>query len=137
MRAFSQKTDTVVFKGAKKIIVSFSGITSNEAMKLTVQSLMDHGFSVEVANADLGIIRTTQKRIGTFGMQIIDIISKNNQILISSRARTTVLDGTSLGEGDLKEFVPVSYFDRKMIKSIFNEMTKVAISLRFPFVYSD
>lgn len=134
--SFAQKTDTVLFKGAKKILIETS-VSSKDGMRLVTQSLMENGFIVDMANVDVGIIRTEKKKVGTFGVQIIDVLSKDNQITISSRARATLFDDTSLDQGDFKEFVTVSYLDKKMIKSIFFEMTKIAKSLKSPFVYSD
>lgn len=134
--SFCQKTDTLVFNGAKKIIVKTT-MTAADGLKLASSALSDHGFIIEAANMDLGTLRTEQKKVGTFGVQIIDIRTKDNEIIISSRARTTIMEGIGATKGDIKDFQVVPYRDKKLIKAIFNEMDQIARSLKSPFVYSD
>jgi hypothetical protein len=134
--AVAQKTDTIPFKGATKIVIK-NGLKSVEGLKLAMTALTDNGFNIDLANTELGILRTEQKQINSFGLQIIDVTSKDNQIILTTRLRTTVLDGTELGKGNPKTFINAPYPGSRLVKASYQNMANVAKSIGLPFVYSN
>lgn len=134
--SLAQKTDTTLFNGAKKIIVK-TNVPTSQGLKLITEALINNDFSIDVANVELGILRTNPKNVGTFGVQIIDVLVKDNEVILSSRARTTIADVENKNGNDLKDFQTVPYRDKNLIKKIFSSMEIVAKSLKSPVVYSN
>lgn len=135
--SIAQKTDTTLFKGAKKIIVK-TNLPMQQGIKSITEALINNDFTIDVANVDLGVIRTNQRNVGSFGVQIIDVLVKDNELFLSSRARVTIADGINGTSNDnLKDFQTVPYRDKNLIKKIFSSMTDVAKSLKSPILYSN
>lgn len=134
--AFGQKTDSVAFKGARMIVIN-SNKSQIEGLKLTVKALSDIGFNVEHAVPELGTLRTQQKSISLHGLQIIDVLSSDSVITLSTRIRSSELDGTESGEGRHKVFGTVYYSGKRLDRIAFEHLHKVAKSLGFSFVYSN
>jgi hypothetical protein len=134
--ASAQQTDTIPFNGATKIIIG-NNLKAVDGLKLVIGALTDNGFNVDVANTELGILRTEQKQVNAFGLQIIDVHSKDNQIILTTRLRVTILDGTEFGKGNPKEFTNAPYSNRKFVKSSYQNLANIAKSIRLPFIYSN
>jgi len=133
-----KKVDSVIFNGATKIITE-TGLTTSENLKVVTSALMENGFTVHSANNEIGTLRTDEKSIGTFGVIIIDVLAKDGSVALTSRARTTITEGLiNNDKGTLKDFVgPIPYRKKKLIVSIFDEMTKISKALNAPFKYSN
>ncbi|GEM_PF-6252367 len=116
---FGQKTDSVAFKGARMIVIS-SNKSQIEGLKLTVKALSDIGFVVEHAVPELGTLRTEQKSISLYGLQIIDVLSRDSVITLSTRIRSNELDGTESGGGRHKVFGTVYYSEKSWIRLLSN-----------------
>ena len=134
--SFAQKIDSVAFKGANKIVIT-TNTKSTEGLKIALLALQDNGFSIELANTELGILKTEPKTYGTSGVLIVDVTAEENKVTLRTRIRSTMFYGTELDLGNPKQLTYEPYTNRKAVRKGYEILDKVAKSMRLPYVYSN
>lgn len=87
--ALAQKTDTVLFKGATKIIANNS-LSASENYKAVGQALVDNGYTIEKKDSEFGQIisgtfKPRFKKETPGGLSAMSFVIKDNQITLTGK----------------------------------------------------
>ncbi|WP_407430590.1 hypothetical protein [Arcticibacter sp.] len=88
--AIAQKTDTVLFKGVKQIIVKNS-LSSSENYKLAGQMMIDQGFSIGSKDPEFNQISTEPIKVngnGSVYIMSIYVTTKDNEVKITGKTKS-------------------------------------------------
>lgn len=133
----AQKTDSIPFKGATKIIVK-NELSAEANYKLIISKLLDDGFVISAKDNEYFTVKTEEKDIKKSTYKyLLDIRAKDKEILFSGKYRTGVeitVGGTSSNTNKLEQ---IEYKNWAGNKLTFKNMENAAKLLSMPLVYSN
>jgi hypothetical protein len=135
--SFSQKkTDSVVFKGATKIIVKNS-LSAEDNYKLAIKTFMDNEYSIDSKDNELFFFKTQVQKIpkSTYS-NFFNVKTKEGEIVIEGRFKTGITVMV-YGVQDQDEFEPTMYRSLAGYKLAFKSMENAAKIFSMPLIYSN
>ena len=129
---FGQKTDSILFKGTAKIIVK-NNLSASDNFKEVGKALIDLGYMIGEKDSEFNQILSDVITVTDYDNhvkygQIIYVTTKDNQIILTTRARNTSTFKAATFIETKKNFEPTIYNRNKDAKSVlsFRNLEKLA-----------
>jgi hypothetical protein len=130
LTAIAQKKDSVLFKHAAKIILTNNKNVSDN-FKSAGMALIDAGYMIGSKDEQFGQITSGQIKLD-WGQQIIYVIVKDNEVIITSKYRSYNKIKIISSANNESEYEPISYSKNNDTNiNCFSNMVKVAKAIGY------
>lgn len=134
--AFGQKSETTVFKGAKKILIKTQS-NADDNFKLAIEKLIDEGYYIENKDSEYHTLKTQNRKIpNTTYTMFLNLRTKGSDIIIEGQFKPNV-EITIAGTSQKEDFEEIVYKGWAINKLAFKSMEKVANLFSMPLIYAD
>ncbi|RZK35201.1 MAG: hypothetical protein EOO90_29580 [Pedobacter sp.] len=134
---FSQKQDTTIFNGTKKVIVKNDANAKDNYTSVGVR-LVNTGYSIDKKDKEFNLITSQPKEIegrNYYRQLIFEVIAKDNELVITPKTKRLNNVMGNLGTENLYEEVP--YSKAKLAIDVYTRLAELVKAIGGKVIYSE
>lgn len=134
---FSQKQDTTVFNGAKKVVVKNTASAKENYIAVGVR-FVNTGYSIEKKDQEFNLLTSQPKEIegrNYYRQLIFEVIAKDNELIITPKTKRLNNAMGNLGSENVFEEVP--YSKARLAIDVYSRLAELAKSIGGKIIYSE